>query len=44
MTNKQVFRGGLTVLAGIALCTVSFSSLTAQQSEAADHPNELRRR
>src|SRR5882724_9404287 len=33
MTNKQVFRGGLTVLAGIVLCTVSFSSLTAQQSK-----------
>jgi YVTN family beta-propeller protein len=33
MTNKQVFRGGLTVLAGIALCTVTFSSLTAQQSK-----------
>jgi len=33
MTNKQVFRGGLTVLAGIVLCTASFSSLTAQQSK-----------
>ena len=33
MTNKQVFRGGLTVLAGIVLSTVSFSSLTAQQSK-----------
>ena len=30
MTNKQVFRGSLTVLAGILLCTVSFSSLAAQ--------------
>jgi YVTN family beta-propeller protein len=33
MTNKQAFRGVLTALAGIALCTVSFSSLTAQQSK-----------
>ncbi len=33
MTNKQVFRGGLAVLAGIVLSTVSFSSLTAQQSK-----------
>ncbi len=29
MTNKQVFRGCLTVLAGIVLCTVSFSLLAA---------------
>src|SRR5438067_1267964 len=33
MTSKQVFRGGLTVLAGIALCTVSFSLVSAQQSK-----------
>src|SRR5215469_4614018 len=33
MTNKQAFRGGLTALAGILLCTVSFSSATAQQSK-----------
>src|SRR5262245_26817907 len=31
--RKQVFRGGLTVLAGIVLCTLSFSSLTAQESK-----------
>ena len=30
MTNKQVSRGSLTVLAGILLCTVSFSPLAAQ--------------
>jgi YVTN family beta-propeller protein len=33
MTNKQIFRGGLTVLAGIVLCTASLSSLTAQESK-----------
>jgi YVTN family beta-propeller protein len=33
MTSKQVFRGGLTVLAGIALCTVSISLATAQGSK-----------
>jgi len=33
MTSKQLFRGSLTVLAGIALCTVTVSSLTAQQSK-----------
>src|ERR1700681_18311 len=30
MTNKQVSRGSLTVLAGILLCTASFSMLSAQ--------------
>src|SRR6202171_2918477 len=33
MTNKQMFRGTLTALAGVLLCTVSFSSLSAQQSK-----------
>jgi YVTN family beta-propeller protein len=33
MTNKQVFRGGLTALAGIVLCTVSCSLLAAQESK-----------
>src|SRR5258706_3400637 len=33
MTNKQVFRGCLTVLAGIVLCTTSLSPLAAQQSK-----------
>jgi len=33
MTSKQAFRGGLTALAGILLCTVSFSSAAAQQSK-----------
>jgi YVTN family beta-propeller protein len=33
MTNKQVFRGGLTALAGILLCTVSVSLAAAQQSK-----------
>src|ERR1700739_509250 len=33
MTNKQSFRGGLAILAGIALCTVSISSAAAQQSK-----------
>ena len=32
MTNKQVFRGGLAALAGIALCTVSFSFLAAVEA------------
>jgi YVTN family beta-propeller protein len=30
MTNNQLFRGGLAALAGIVLCTVSFSALAAQ--------------
>jgi YVTN family beta-propeller protein len=30
MTNNQLFRGGLVALAGIVLCTVSFSALAAQ--------------
>ena len=30
MTIKQVSRGSLTVLAGILLCTASFSPLAAQ--------------
>jgi YVTN family beta-propeller protein len=33
MTNKQSFRGGLAILAGIVLCTVSISSAAAQQSK-----------
>jgi YVTN family beta-propeller protein len=33
MTSKQAFRGGLTALAGILLCTVSFSPAAAQQSK-----------
>src|SRR6195256_5643513 len=33
MTNKQMFRAGLTALAGILLCTVSFSPLAAQQAK-----------
>src|SRR6266704_68417 len=33
MTNKQGFRGGLTVLAGIVLCTASFSLAAAQGSK-----------
>src|ERR1700692_867316 len=32
MTNKQMFRGSLTLLAGVALCAVSSSFLAAQQS------------
>src|ERR1700736_4319226 len=32
MTNIQVFRGGLAALAGIALCTVTFSFLAAQEA------------
>ncbi len=35
MTNKQVFRGALTALAGILLCTVSSSFLAAQESNVA---------
>jgi YVTN family beta-propeller protein len=30
MTNNQLFRGGLVALAGIVLCTVSFSAMAAQ--------------
>jgi YVTN family beta-propeller protein len=33
MTNNQRFSGGLAVLAGIALCTVTFSLAAAQQSK-----------
>src|SRR4249919_800629 len=33
MTNKPVFRGGLTVLAGIVLCTASISLAAAQGSK-----------
>src|SRR5215470_2139153 len=33
MMSKQAFRGGLTALAGILLCTVSFSLAAAQQSK-----------
>src|SRR6266852_9085235 len=33
MTSKQAFRGGLAALAGIVLCTVSFSLAAAQQSK-----------
>jgi YVTN family beta-propeller protein len=33
MTSKQAFRWGLAALAGVLLCTVSFSSATAQQSK-----------
>jgi len=35
MTNKQVFRGALTALAGILLCTVSSSFVAAQEANAA---------
>jgi len=35
MTNNQVFRGALTALAGIFLCTVSPSLLAAQEANAA---------
>ena len=35
MTNKQVFFGGLTGLAGILLCTVSSSFLAAQEANVA---------
>jgi YVTN family beta-propeller protein len=33
MTRNQAFHGGLTALAGILLCTVSFSLASAQQSK-----------
>src|SRR5437763_4233960 len=33
MTNKQLFQGSLTALAGIVLCAASFSSLPAQGSK-----------
>ena len=33
MTNKQAFRGGLAVLAGMALCTAFISPATSQQSK-----------
>src|SRR5438094_9991188 len=33
MTNQQVFRGGLTVLTAIVLCTASFSLAAAQESK-----------
>jgi YVTN family beta-propeller protein len=33
MTNKQAFRCGLAALAGMFLCTVSFSTLAAQESK-----------
>src|SRR5438132_13331765 len=33
MTNKHILRGGLTVLAGIVMCTASFSLAAAQQSK-----------
>lgn len=33
MTSKQAFRGGLAALAGVLLCTVSFSLAAAQQSK-----------
>ena len=33
MTNKQAFRGGLTILAGLVACTLSISSAAAQQSK-----------
>src|ERR1700745_2388457 len=33
MTNKQVFRGSLTALAGIILCAASFSWAAAQGSK-----------
>jgi hypothetical protein len=32
MTKEQAFRGGLAVLAGMALCTVFISLAAAQQS------------
>ena len=35
MTNKQMFLGGLTGLAGILLCTLSSSYLAAQEANAA---------
>ena len=33
MTSKQAFRGGLAVLAGMALCTAFISPATSQQSK-----------
>jgi YVTN family beta-propeller protein len=33
MTSRQAFRGGLTALAGVLLCTVSISLANAQQSK-----------
>ncbi len=33
MTNKQMFRGSLTLLAGVALCALSSSFLVAQESK-----------
>jgi YVTN family beta-propeller protein len=33
MRNKQAFRCGVAVLAGIVLCTLSFSSLAAQEAK-----------
>jgi YVTN family beta-propeller protein len=33
MTSKQMFRGSLTLLAGVALCAISSSFLAAQQSK-----------
>ena len=35
MTNNQLFRGALTALAGILLCTVSSSYVAAQEANAA---------
>ena len=35
MINKQVFRGALTALAGILLCTVSSAFVAAQEANAA---------
>jgi YVTN family beta-propeller protein len=35
MTNQQVFRGTVTALAGILLCTVSISFLAAQEANTA---------
>src|SRR6516162_10042387 len=35
MTNKLMFRGSLTAVAGLLLCTVSFSFLAAQEANVA---------
>jgi YVTN family beta-propeller protein len=35
MTNKQMFRGAPTALAGVVLCAVSFSFLAAQEANVA---------
>jgi hypothetical protein len=35
MTSKQMFRGGLTAVAGLLLSTVSFSFLAAQEANVA---------